>query len=59
MTEAARSDLGGLIFTFSPEPTVPKDFIIRLQRQLAGEATEILFIKLICQDHLIKESRDF
>ncbi len=31
MTEAARSDLGGLIFTFSPEPTVPKDFIIPLQ----------------------------
>lgn len=55
MTEAARSDLGGLIFTFSPEPTVPKDFIIPLQKQLAGLATEILFVKLFCQDHLIKK----
>lgn len=58
MSEAARLNLPGLIFTFSPENTVPQDFIVRLEKQMTDLGAKIIFVKIFCQDHVIKDRID-
>jgi hypothetical protein len=55
MTAAARSELPGLIFTFCPESSVPRDFIVRLKDRLASLGAEISFINLFCPDNILKD----
>ena len=47
-TEAARSGLPGLIFTFAPEPTVRPAFLTQAIDAVIAERGEIDFVELVC-----------
>ncbi|GAC1431617.1 MAG: hypothetical protein NVSMB62_28630 [Acidobacteriaceae bacterium] len=47
-TEAARSGLPGLIFTFAPEPTVRSTFIDQAIQAVLAERGQIEFVELVC-----------
>lgn len=57
-TEACRSELEGLIFTFAPEATVRPDFIANTQSVVAKTGGEIEFIELVCPLPELKQRLD-
>jgi len=48
MSEACKSDLDGLIFTFAPERTVRQSFIHQVESVVAGARGRLDFVELVC-----------
>jgi len=53
-TQACRSGLDGLIFTFAPEATVRPGFVANAHRTVAECGGEVEFVELICPDAELK-----
>jgi AAA domain len=49
-SEAASSNLPGVIFTFAFEPTVSPEFIGNLKTAVESRGGEVIFVKLTCAD---------
>jgi chloramphenicol 3-O-phosphotransferase len=52
--EAARSGVEGMIFTFTPEPTVSKGFVGELVRVVQAAGGSVYFVEMICPVEEIK-----
>ena len=50
MERAAKERLPGLIFTFTPECSVPHDFIEKLVRRVEGVGGEVVLVELRCPE---------
>lgn len=56
LNEAVSSKVEGVIFTFNPENSVPKEYIPSLLQHLKQQGADILIVKVICPESVI-ESR--
>jgi AAA domain len=56
--QASRANLPGLIFTFSPEPTVRPGFVDRVVDVAIGGGGEVLFVALTCPIAELKQRID-
>ena len=50
LTAAAEELLAGVVFTFTPERTVHRDFIGRLAETMQAAGAEVIFIELTCPE---------
>lgn len=61
-SEAIKANFAGLIFTFAPEATVPKDFPDKVRNLLEANGGKVMFVELKCdveelEKRLIDSSR--
>ena len=54
-SEAASSEVEGIIFTFAFEPTVREGFVKRVRTTVESSGGEVFFVKLVCSPEVLEK----